>query len=70
MTWRLRRYYGQGSLHFITFSCYRRRPLLALPARRRVALDNSEGVVKRHVSPVQRRQAGGRPNFPSRGRQS
>jgi putative transposase len=25
---RLRRYYGLGDLHFITFSCYRRRPLL------------------------------------------
>ena len=24
----LRRYYGQGDLHFITFSCYRRMPLL------------------------------------------
>ena len=24
----LRRYYGRGDLHFITFSCYRRRPLL------------------------------------------
>jgi putative transposase len=24
----LKRYYGQGDLHFITFSCYRRRPLL------------------------------------------
>ena len=24
----LRRYYGHGDLHFITFSCYRRRPLL------------------------------------------
>lgn len=24
----LRRYYGQGNLHFITFSCYRRLPLL------------------------------------------
>ena len=24
----LRRYYGQGDLHFITFSCYRRLPLL------------------------------------------
>jgi putative transposase len=24
----LRRYYGHGHLHFITFSCYRRRPLL------------------------------------------
>ena len=26
---RLRRYYGAGYLHFITFSCYQRRPLLA-----------------------------------------
>ena len=25
----LKRYYGQGDLHFITFSCYRRLPLLA-----------------------------------------
>jgi putative transposase len=24
----LRRYYGNGHLHFITFSCYRRLPLL------------------------------------------
>jgi putative transposase len=24
----LRRYYGWGDLHFVTFSCYRRRPLL------------------------------------------
>ena len=24
----LQRYYGQGDLHFVTFSCYRRRPLL------------------------------------------
>jgi putative transposase len=24
----LKRYYGQGQLHFVTFSCYRRRPLL------------------------------------------
>jgi putative transposase len=24
----LKRYYGQGDLHFVTFSCYRRRPLL------------------------------------------
>jgi REP-associated tyrosine transposase len=24
----LRRYYGKGELHFITFSCYRRLPLL------------------------------------------
>jgi putative transposase len=25
----LKRYYGRGDLHFVTFSCYRRRPLLA-----------------------------------------
>jgi len=24
----LKRYYGKGDLHFITFSCYRRLPLL------------------------------------------
>jgi putative transposase len=24
----LKRYYGQGHLHFVTFSCYRRLPLL------------------------------------------
>jgi putative transposase len=24
----LRRYYGSGDLHFVTFSCYRRRPYL------------------------------------------
>jgi hypothetical protein len=24
----LRRYYGKGDLHFITFSCYQRLPLL------------------------------------------
>jgi putative transposase len=24
----LKRFYGQGDLHFVTFSCYRRRPLL------------------------------------------
>ncbi len=24
----LKRYYGKGHLHFVTFSCYERRPLL------------------------------------------
>ena len=28
MPWGLKRYYGTGGLHFITWSCYRRRPLL------------------------------------------
>jgi REP-associated tyrosine transposase len=31
---RLRRYYGAGYLHFITFSCYQRRPLLGSKPRR------------------------------------
>jgi putative transposase len=34
MPWGLKRYYGDGDLHFITFSCYRRQPLLASAARR------------------------------------
>ena len=31
---RLRRAYGTGYLHFITFSCYQRRPLLGAPQYR------------------------------------
>ena len=27
----LKRYYGRGDLHFVTFSCYQRRPLLGEP---------------------------------------
>jgi putative transposase len=34
----LKRYYGAGYLHFITFSCYRRRPLLARAHRRDLLL--------------------------------
>jgi len=34
MPWGLKRYYGAGDLHFITFSCYRRIPLLHSPRRR------------------------------------
>jgi putative transposase len=30
----LKRYYGAGDLHFITCSCYQRRPLLGTPQRR------------------------------------
>jgi putative transposase len=30
----LKRIYGQGHLHFITFSCYRRLPLLKTPGAR------------------------------------
>jgi REP-associated tyrosine transposase len=28
---RLKRYYGAGDLHFVTFSCYKREPLLRTP---------------------------------------
>ncbi len=38
MPWGLKRYYGSGSLHFITWSCYRRKPLLGNPARRDLVL--------------------------------
>ena len=38
MPWGLKRYYGTGSLHFITWSCYRRKPLLGNPARRDLVL--------------------------------
>src|SRR5216684_930923 len=38
MPWGLKRYYGTGSLHFITWSCYRRKPLLSNPARRDLVL--------------------------------
>jgi putative transposase len=38
MPWGLKRYYGTGSLHFITWSCYRRKPLLGNPARRGLVL--------------------------------
>jgi putative transposase len=30
----LKRYYGHGDLHFVTFSCYQRRPLLGAPRAR------------------------------------
>jgi Transposase IS200 like len=38
MPWGLKRYYGTGSLHFITWSCYRRKPLLCNPSRRDLLL--------------------------------
>ena len=31
---KLRRYYGRGELHFLTFSCYRRLPLLGTAGAR------------------------------------
>ena len=44
----LRRYYGAGDLHFITFSCYRRQQLLAAPRRRDLFLVVLEQVRKRY----------------------
>ena len=38
MPWGLKRYYGTGSLHFITWSCYRRKPLPGNPERRDLVL--------------------------------
>jgi putative transposase len=40
----LKRYYGYGDLHFITFSCYQRRPLLAGPSARDLVLQVLEQV--------------------------
>jgi putative transposase len=42
------RYYGSGDLHFITAGCYRRRPLLATPARRDLFLDELEQMRRRY----------------------
>jgi putative transposase len=38
MPWGLKRYYGTGGLHFITWSCYRRQPLLATSERKDLLL--------------------------------
>ncbi len=45
---RLHRYYGAGYLHFITTSCYHRRPLLARAASRDLFLQVLEQVRKRY----------------------
>ncbi|HXE89328.1 MAG TPA: transposase [Terriglobales bacterium] len=44
----LKRYYGEGHLHFITCSCERRRPLLGTPARRDLFLRILEQVRRRY----------------------
>jgi putative transposase len=38
MPWGLKRYYGTGALHFITWSCYQRTRLLGSSARRDLVL--------------------------------
>ena len=45
---RLRRYYGQGDLHFITFSCYRRLPLLGKASTRGLFLKTLAEVRARY----------------------
>jgi putative transposase len=44
----LKRYYGTGSLHFITWSCYRRQPLLHIAARRDLWLTVLEKMRNRY----------------------
>jgi len=44
----LHRFYGAGYLHFITTSCYQRRPLLGAPQSRDLFLEVMEPVRKRH----------------------
>lgn len=44
----LHRFYGAGDLHFITFSCYQRQPLLASEVRRGLLLEILERVRRRY----------------------
>src|SRR5271167_4127947 len=44
----LKRYYGTGDLHFITCSCYQRKPWLDIDERRDLFLDILEEVRKQH----------------------
>lgn len=48
MPWGLKRYYGTGSLHFITWSCYHRQPLLDSAARRDLFLTVLEKMRSRY----------------------
>src|SRR5271155_4410889 len=48
MTQGLKRYYGNRDLHYITFSCYRRLPLLGTPDARDTFLRIFEQVRKKH----------------------
>ena len=48
MPWGLERWHGGHDLHFITFSCYGRQPLLSSPDRRELFLKVLEGVRRRY----------------------
>ena len=43
----LKRHYGQGNLHFVTFSCYRRLPFFAMSRARDVFVKHLDRVRKR-----------------------
>ncbi|MFI5059021.1 MAG: transposase, partial [Candidatus Acidiferrales bacterium] len=45
----LRRHYGRGDLHFVTFSCYRRRPLLGTARARNRFVRILDEVRSRHA---------------------
>ena len=45
----LKRYEGKGDLHFVTFSCYGRRPLLSTNAARTLFVRILEEMRKRHL---------------------
>ncbi|MHB1937394.1 MAG: REP-associated tyrosine transposase [Acidobacteriaceae bacterium] len=44
----LKRFYGAGDLHFLTFSCYQRRPYLATPHAKNIFLYALEQVRQRY----------------------
>jgi putative transposase len=48
MPTRLKRYYGFGHLHFLTFSCYQRRPLLDTPMVRNFFLSSLNEIRTRY----------------------
>lgn len=49
MPYGLKRFYGSGDLHFITSSCYQRRPLLGTAERRDLFLTVVEAVRQRYA---------------------
>jgi len=60
MPWGLKRYQQTGDIHFITFSCYRRAPLLPDPQARDTFVTTLESTARRReqlgVYPVVRRR--------------
>ena len=58
----LQRYYGKGHLHFITFSCYQRLPLLGTPQARdlvihelaKIRAEMQQGILKLHLPKAER----------------